>query len=82
MLYLLIIAAGLFAGALVRSRLVVGFAAVLIAPWTAVATVVRQQEAFARNQTLAFALERSKLERQALDARLHLPQAPHCPARS
>jgi signal transduction histidine kinase len=51
------------------------FAAILLAPWTALAAVVRQKEAFARDQKLAFALERSELERQALDARLHLLQA-------
>jgi signal transduction histidine kinase len=59
--------------------MLVGFAAVLIAPWTAVATVVRQKDTFARHQTLAFALERSELERQALDARLHLLQAQVAP---
>src|SRR5687767_10717878 len=59
--------------------LLVGAAAVLIAPWTAVATVVRQKETFARNQKLMFALERSELERQALDARLHLLQAQVAP---
>src|SRR5687767_15921244 len=59
--------------------MLVGFAALLIAPWTAVATVVRQKETFARRQTLAFALERSELERQALDARLHLLQAQVAP---
>ena len=56
------------------------FAAILLAPWTALAAIVRQKEAFARDQQLAFALERSELERQALDARLHLLQvqvAPH-----
>jgi signal transduction histidine kinase len=51
----------------------------LIAPWTALAAVVRQKEAFARHQNLAFALERSELERQALDARLHLLQAQVAP---
>ena len=55
------------------------FAAILLAPWTALAAVVRQKEAFARNQKLAFALERSELERQALDARLHLLQAQVAP---
>ena len=55
------------------------FLALLIAPWTTLAAVVRQKEAFARNQTLAFALERSELERQALDARLHLLQAQVAP---
>ena len=59
--------------------MLVGFAAVLIAPWTAVATVVRQKETFVRHQTLAFALERSELERQAVDARLHLLQAQVAP---
>jgi hypothetical protein len=55
------------------------FAAILLAPWTALAAVVRQKEAFARDQKLEFALERSELERQALDARLHLLQAQVAP---
>ena len=55
------------------------FAAILLAPWTALAAVVRQKEAFARDQKLAFALERSELERQALDARLNLLQAQVAP---
>lgn len=59
--------------------LLLTFAAVLVAPWTALAAVVRQKEAFARHQKLAFALERSELERQALDARLHLLQAQVAP---
>ena len=50
-------------------------AAILLAPWTALAAIVRQKDALARDQQLAFALERSELERQALDARLHLLQA-------
>ena len=37
--------------------------------------LVRQREAFARHQALAFELERSELERKALDARLRLLQA-------
>ena len=37
--------------------------------------MVRQREAFARGQALAFDLERSELERQALDARMRLLQA-------
>jgi hypothetical protein len=53
--------------------------ALLLAPWTALAAIVRQKEAFAREQQLAFALERSELERQALDARLHLLQAQVAP---
>ena len=51
------------------------FAGLLLAPWTALASIVRQKEAFARDQKLTFALERSELERQALDARLRLLQA-------
>jgi two-component sensor histidine kinase len=53
---------------------------VLVAPWTALAALVRQKDALARHQALAFELERSELERQTLDARLHLMQrqvAPH-----
>jgi hypothetical protein len=59
--------------------LLIGFAAVLVAPWTALAAIVRQKEAFARHQKLEFELERSELERQALDARLHLLQAQVAP---
>jgi hypothetical protein len=55
--------------------LLLAFAGVLLAPWTALAAIVRQKEAFARHQELAFALERSELERRALDARLRLLQA-------
>ena len=54
-------------------------AGLLISPWIAVAAIVRQKEAFARDQELTFALERSELERQALDARLHLLQAQVAP---
>jgi hypothetical protein len=41
----------------------------------ALGAMVRQREAFARSQKLAFELERSELERQALDARMRLLQA-------
>jgi signal transduction histidine kinase len=54
-------------------------AGVLLAPWAALAAIVQQKDAFARDQELAFALERSELERQALDARLHLLQAQVAP---
>src|SRR5204863_5037118 len=54
-------------------------AGILLAPWTALAAIVRQKEAFARHQALTFELERSELERQALDARLHLLQAQVAP---
>ena len=53
--------------------------ALLLAPWTALAALVRQKEAFARNQALAFDLERSELERAAVDARLHLLTAQVAP---
>jgi len=59
--------------------MLVTFAAILVAPWTALAAIVRQKEAFARHQTLSFALERSELERQAVDARLRLLQAQIAP---
>ena len=55
------------------------FFALLIAPWTALAALVRQKEALARHQALAFELERSELGRQALDARLQLLQAQVAP---
>jgi two-component sensor histidine kinase len=45
------------------------------APWIALGAMVRQREALARSQKLAFELERSELERQALDARMRLLQA-------
>src|SRR5205085_4610308 len=48
---------------------------VLIAPWAALAAIIRQKEALARHLTVTFALERSELERQALDARMRLLQA-------
>lgn len=51
------------------------FAGVLFAPWIALGAMVRQREAFARDQALAFELERSEFERKALDARLKLLQA-------
>ena len=55
------------------------FLGILLAPWTALAALLRQKEAFARHQALAFSLERSELERQALDARLRLLQAQVAP---
>jgi len=48
---------------------------IFLSPWVALGALVRQKEALARHQALAFELERSELERQALDARLHLLQA-------
>jgi hypothetical protein len=51
------------------------FTGLLVAPWVAFGALVRQREAFAREQALAFELERSELERRALDARMRLLQA-------
>ena len=51
----------------------------LLVPWTALGALVRQKDALARHQALEFELERSELERQALDARLHLLQAQVAP---
>jgi LytS/YehU family sensor histidine kinase len=51
------------------------FAGMLFAPWIALAAMLRQREAMARTQALAFDLERSELARQALDARMQLLQA-------
>lgn len=51
------------------------FTSWLFAPWIALGAIVRQREAFAREQALAFELERSEFERKALDARLRLLQA-------
>jgi signal transduction histidine kinase len=47
----------------------------LLAPWAALAALVRQKDALVRHQELAFELERSEYERKALDARLRLLQA-------
>lgn len=47
----------------------------LVGPWISVAALFRQIKDEARNQALAFELERSELERKALDARMRLLQA-------
>jgi len=59
--------------------MLVTFLSLLVAPWTALAALVRQKDALARHQALAFELERSELAREALDARLHLLQAQVAP---
>ena len=51
------------------------FLGVLVAPWLSMAALLRQINGEARSQALAFNLERSELERQALGARLRLVQA-------
>ena len=49
--------------------------ALLIAPWIAIGTILRQRDAFAREQKLEFDLQRSEFERRESDARLRLLQA-------
>jgi two-component sensor histidine kinase len=58
-----------------QGYLTLTFAGILFAPWIAVVALVRQRDTFAREQATAFALERSELERRALDARFRLLQA-------
>jgi hypothetical protein len=48
---------------------------ILLTPWIALGALVRQKDALVRHQALAFELERSEFERNALDARLRLLQA-------
>lgn len=55
------------------------FAGMLFGPWIALAAMVRAREALAERQALGFQLERSELERRALDARLRLMQAQVAP---
>lgn len=47
----------------------------VVAPLLALGALYRERDAQARNQALSFALERSQLERQALDARVRLLHA-------
>jgi len=58
-----------------RSLIVLIGEGLLFAPWIALGAMVRQRDVFARDQALKFELERSELERNALDARLKLLQA-------
>ena len=51
------------------------FLGMLQAPWIAVAALLKQIKNEALNQALAFELERSRYEKQALDARMRLLQA-------
>ncbi|MBQ5946236.1 sensor histidine kinase [Massilia sp. ST3] len=54
-------------------------AGLLAGSWTALVALIRQKDALARHQALAFDLERSELARQALDARMKLMQAQVAP---
>ena len=51
------------------------FMGVLLAPWMAVSALIGQINGEVQRQALAFELERSELERRALDARMRLLQA-------
>ena len=51
------------------------FMGLLLAPWLALSALIGQINGKAQRQALAFELERSELERKALDARMHLLQA-------
>ncbi len=48
------------------------FSGMLLAPWTALAALLRQREAKVEKQAVEFELERSEMARQALDARMRL----------
>ena len=50
-------------------------AGLLVAPWVAVVALFRQREIQLKTQAESFELERSELERKALDSRLRLLQA-------
>jgi signal transduction histidine kinase len=54
---------------------VLSITGVALASWMALAAIIRQRDEEARSQALAFQLERSELERKALDSRLRLVQA-------
>lgn len=51
------------------------FMGLLLAPWMAVSALIGQINGAVQRQALAFELERSELERNALDARMRLLQA-------
>ncbi|HUL96331.1 MAG TPA: histidine kinase [Usitatibacter sp.] len=51
------------------------FGGLLLGPWVAIAALFRKTELAARHQAMVFQLEKSELERKALDARLRLLQA-------
>ena len=55
--------------------MVVTMSGLLFAPWIAVAALFRERDETVRSQAVSFELERSELERKALDARLRLLQA-------
>lgn len=58
-----------------RGLIVLLIEGLLFGPWIALGAMVRQRDVLARDQALGFELERSRLERNALNARLRLLQA-------
>ena len=60
---------------LVRGYFVLTIIVLLLAPLVALVALYRERDAQARNQALRFELEKSTLEKQALDARLKLLHA-------
>jgi LytS/YehU family sensor histidine kinase len=54
---------------------VLSFTGIIVASWMALAALIRQREEEARSQALAYELDRSELERKALDSHLRLLQA-------
>ena len=62
-----------------QSAMTMAFMGIVFCPWLALGAMVRQREALAHTQALAFELERSELGRQALDARMRLMQAQVAP---
>ncbi|HMC17158.1 MAG TPA: histidine kinase [Albitalea sp.] len=59
----------------VSGFLLIALCSLIAGPLMTLGAAVRERDAQARNQSLQFALERSTLERQALDARLRLLHA-------
>lgn len=58
-----------------RGLIVLIIEGLLFGPWIALGAMVRQRDVLARDQAIGFELERSRLERNALNARLRLLQA-------
>lgn len=55
--------------------MILTFAGIFFGPWIALGAMLRERDAFAKTLQLRFELERSELERKAVDARLRLLQA-------
>ncbi len=62
-------------GRRINGVLLMSVCGMLVAPWVAMSALLRQRDDAVRAQALAFAQERSELERQAVNARVRLLQA-------